>query len=414
LKKREKLKINLPEKFFPYLIFLLPFVFALNPAEKIDLSVIRILIPMLFLWWLATSFLSKNLLVDTRFRFWALTSLFFLSLASLGWAEEKEWAARKILFLGSIFPLYLIGFSYFSKKSNHFDQFCKFLSISSLVTAFIGIIQFLSQFIFSINSVLNFHHRLTPFFLGNNFAQQVKEYNSWAVNLRGETFLRAFGTFPDPHLFAIFLNLSLPFVFYNYLKTKQKKYLAISLLIFLAVLFSFSRAGYLALFALIGGGIFLLNIFKKNFTAFLAFSIAILISLSFFGPRLLSSFNLQEGSVSGRIEMLSESWQIFSNQPLTGTGIGNLPKEINNQTDYRDPVYAHNLFLDFASELGILGLILLSLFILAPLKKIFRAEADLKTKVVMLAILALLVHSMFETPFYSVRVFPLILAIISI
>ncbi|MFW5884964.1 MAG: O-antigen ligase family protein [Patescibacteria group bacterium] len=414
MKKQKILKNNLPEKIFPFLVFLLPFVFALNPADKIDLAVIRILIPALFLWWLAASLLNKNLLIDTRFRFWALASLLFLSLISLNWAEEKEWAVRKILFLGSVFPLYFLSFSYFRKKTGNFDRFCKFLSLSAFATALLGIIQFFSQFIFSIDSVLSFHHRLTPFFLGNNFAEQVKEYNSWAVNLGGETFLRAFGTFPDPHLFAIFLNLSLPFVFYNYLKTKQKKYLAISLLIFLAVLLSFSRAGYLALFVLIGAGVFLLNIFKKSFPAFLVFLVVILISLNFFGPRLLSSFNLQEGSVSGRIEMLSKSWQVFADRPLTGAGIGNLPGEIDSQTDYRDPVYAHNLFLDFASELGILGLFLLGLFVLAPLKKFLQAEVDLKTKIVMLAVLALLVHSMFETPFYSVRVFPLILTIISI
>jgi O-antigen ligase len=197
------------------------------------------------------------------------------------------------------------------------------------------------------------------------------------------------------------------------LKTKQKKYLIIIFALILGVFLSFSRAGYLAISVLFITSIILLKPFKRNFLILLTSSLIFLAFVGIFHQRFLSSFDLQEGSVSGRIEMLEKSWQVLKDNPLKGVGIGNLPAVLDNNDDYRKPVYAHNLFLDFASELGIIGLMLLSATVLAPLSEIFK-KPGLKRKIIALAVLVLLVHAMFETPFYSVRVFPLILIILSI
>ncbi|MFO7807589.1 MAG: O-antigen ligase family protein [Candidatus Moraniibacteriota bacterium] len=412
MNKHKNAKEGIISILFIFSVFFLPFTFALNPNDNIDLSIVRILIPSLFLIWLGVSLFKKKLFIDTRFRFWALIGLVFLSFVSILWSEEPYWAFRKSLFLASILPIYFISFSYFKNKSK-FNKFSKALCFSALLVALLGIVQFFSQFFFDLNSILSFHQKITPFFLGNNFAKEVAEYNSWLVNIKGQTILRSFAVFPDPHLFSIFLNLSLPFILYNYLKTKQKRYLIIIFLVLLGVFLSFSRAGYLAVFVLFVISIFFFKPFKKNFLVFL-FSLLVFLSLlGVFHQRFLSAFNLQEGSVSGRLEMLEKSWQVFKENPLKGTGIGNLPAVLDSNNDYRKPVYAHNLFLDFASELGVIGLTFLSITILAPMIVIFK-KPGLKRKIIALSILALLIHSMFETPFYSVRVFPLILIILSI
>src|SRR6266702_3927689 len=89
--------------------FLLPFQFALSPAKDIDLAIIRIIIPLLFLLYLLfaiknkTDFSHKNKL--------SLLLLLFLALATISLLSSSNlfWSLRKLLFLFSIFPIYFLA-----------------------------------------------------------------------------------------------------------------------------------------------------------------------------------------------------------------------------------------------------------------------------------------------------------------
>ena len=48
-------------------------------------------------------------------------------------------------------------------------------------------------------------------------------------------------------------------------------------------------------------------------------------------------------------------------------GIGNFSRYIDPESSYRLPIYAHNLFLDFSSETGIICAGLLLLLLLSPI-----------------------------------------------
>ncbi|MDZ7611171.1 MAG: O-antigen ligase family protein [Candidatus Moranbacteria bacterium] len=409
IKKGEGKTVFIP---FLLLVFILPFVFALNPGSSIDLSAVRVAIPLLFLLWLAVFLFKKNLLIDVRWRFWALLALILLSFVSVLWAEEEAWAIRKSLFLASVFPIYFVAFSFFKKRGGFF-QFSKVLSWSAFLTAFLGVVQFFSQFFIGLETILRLQRKVAPFFLGNNFAEEVIQYNSWMVNLGGHTLLRSFAVFPDPHLFAIFLTLSLPFTIYAYLKSEKRIYLIISTFILAGLFLSFSRAAYLGVLAIFFASVFAIKPFKRNVLVVLVSLLMLFSLVAVFHQRFFSIFDLKEGSVSSRVEMLEKSWQVFAQNPVKGVGIGNLPKAVEYSSSYRQPIYAHNLFLDFASELGLIGLSLLSIAVGAPLAYLFKG-ATLEQKITAISVLALLVLAMFETPFYSVRVFPLILIILAI
>ncbi len=94
------------EKFFYLLVLSLPFSFALNPKEGIDLSFVRVLIVLLFFFWLAKSLAQKELLIDKRPRFWLwIMFLFWIGISSF-WSLSPERTLRKSLFFFSFAPLY--------------------------------------------------------------------------------------------------------------------------------------------------------------------------------------------------------------------------------------------------------------------------------------------------------------------
>lgn len=204
----------------------------------------------------------------------------------------------------------------------------------------------------------------------------------------GNKIIRSYGTFPHPNLLAIFLLLALGCGWWLWLqenKKIKKKYLAIGLLfISVGIISTYSRGGILAsallltIFLITNRKLFstLLNLNKKNFSLFqkilMRLSILLLIFLIFFStyrvlaPRLCYKC-AGENSIELRQIYSYYAQKIIAENRLLGVGLGNftltLKKKSNNLANYEiQPV--HNLYLLIAAELGILGLILWSLFIL--------------------------------------------------
>ena len=73
-----------------------------------------------------------------------------------------------------------------------------------------------------------------------------------------------------------------------------------------------------------------------------------------------SIFDLKEGSNVGRLEMWKKSAEVALDNPFSGVGIGNYPLEVKASADYREPITAHNTYLDIASETGIISLLVLA------------------------------------------------------
>jgi O-antigen ligase len=414
------------KKFLLFFIFFLPFQFALNPVAGIDLSIARLLIVFAFLIWIFSSLSKKKITVKNNLITWGLISFLALSFLSIIKAEEISWAIRKFLVFVSIFPLYFL-ITYYFKKTD-FPKIGKIILLSSTITACLGILQFLSQFIWGPRAIFVFWSKyLAKFFLGGAFSQSVIAHPSWWVNVSGKTFLRATSFFPDPHMFSFFLGISLPLTIPFLLKKKMSLrhyvfYGSVAFINFIALLLTFSRGGYLGL--LIAGFWLLVwlfkNLSKKQKLLIITASLLLIITILIVNPlrvRLLSIFDLSEGSIAGRIVIWQQAFSIWLNNFWLGVGIGNYSYYLNPLYNYRLPVYAHNTYLDIGVEMGIFALIAwISIFVYAIYKliKIVNIKLRIQSIALSTSLIYFLTHSFFDTPIYSPRILPFLIIILSL
>jgi O-antigen ligase len=398
---------------------LLPFQIALNPSEGIDLASIRAIIIALFFLWLAIGLKKKRVEIKKGFISALILIFLFINLASIIVSRNTDWSIRKLLFIFSIFPIYFLVSSLIS-NSRMAERTTKFLVFGGSLAAMVGIVQFFLQFIIGLEKTYSLwaQYMAVPF-LGNTFSRVVLENPSWLVNISGKTYLRAVSVFPDPHMLSFYLGLLMPLSLGMALKFKKPAYFFSFGAIFLCNILTFSRGGYVGLLA---GLVAILFVFWSRFSikykiaSFLIATVAIGI-LFFPGPvsnRLFSSLNLREGSNMGRLEMWEKAYAVSLSNPLLGVGIGNYPLEVKPSADYREPIYAHNTYLDIASESGILNafvwIAILAMSIAAFIKKAGREKLFLWLAI---GLIIFSVHSMFETALYSPTVLTLLLFIIS-
>jgi len=468
------------QKAFYFLIFYIPFQIALNPFEGIDLASIRILIILLFFAWLLFSLSQKKLFIPEAIQTWLILIFLFIVFLSFCYAPEQERALRKTLFLFNIVPLYFVSASLTRNK----EQINKIISISifaALLAGIIGLIQFSSQFIISQNKITNFWAEIiSPIFYGKSFSAQIISLPSWFVNIGGETFLRAFGFFPDPHMFSFYLGLIIPLVLTYLIFGKnrkegevasprlQRKYnlegdirecrlcekltratrrrvalkkgneflplykggirgiflFIILIILILSVLLSFSRGGYLGMFVGLSSVIILSWKFLIQKTRIILALIIFAAIISLFilqnpiAGRISSIINLEEGSNVGRLMIWRQAIDVFREHFVFGVGIGNYSFYLFPEEKYRMPIYAHNTYLDIASEMGIFALIVwIGIFLTSfwQLLKIIKKTADKKLRTISIGLFGGLiwfsVHCFFETPIYSPQVLAMLMVI---
>lgn len=408
-------------------IFLLtlPFQVALSPIPGIDLSGARIFALALFLFWLTTGLFRKKLFIPTSFEALLLVSFVFLSCVSFLWAENPWWAARRATFFLSFFPVFFV----FSALVREFGKKAVSVLLQSFVlgaaaAALVGIIQSISQLFFGPGPVFRFWiGYVMPAFLGGSFADSVAEYPSLLANIGGATVLRATALFPDPHMFAFYMGLALPIAFGLALLARPTHekifFFSASFLILAADLLSFSRGGYvgLAFGAVLAGAMALRQVKGTRPLLFVAgISFAFLALLFIDNPikeRLFSSFSLADGSNQGRVALWKAAAEDISERPLLGYGIGNYPLTVKPTAEYREPIYAHNLFLDIASETGFLGgAFFFTVFFMVFWKFLKNRSILFSAPAVSFAIF--FGHALFDLPLYSVHILPVLLLFLAL
>ncbi len=416
-------------KILLFFLFFLPFQWALNPLEGVDLIWGRLLVLFLLLFWLIQSLLKKKIFLRWDKQFFFFFSFIISIFLSLFFTSNLSWSWRKIFFLFSWIPLYFIinHLVIFDKKNN--EKILKAIVLGSGLSAMIGIGQFFMQFLLGLDKWLIFWRKISVFFLGKNFGESVLEYSSWLVNIKGETIFRAIAFFPDPHIAGFYWEMTFFLAGVLFLTTHKKIYGGITLMIFLALILTFSRGAY---FGFLGSLFlfFLINVLKikkdyyknlffqkkKPWLSFLAI-VLILLLISPLNHRLISSFNLSEGSNAERLYNWQQAIKIIKNYGGWGVGIGNYSLSVKPSASYREPIYAHNLYFDIWSELGIIGIIswtgiIISSFLINYNK--FFKNNNLIALGVLLSLVAFSFHSFFETALYSVHIFPLLLVLLAI
>lgn len=408
--------------------FLLPFQFALSPKEGFDLAVIRLVSPLLVLGWLLCGLLRRRIILPDILTTFFLTGFLVITSLSVFWSENRDFALRKEFFLLSFLPLLIVLSSVFEERKEFLPLLLKSFVYGAFLSACSGIAFFLSQFLFGVEKVFAFlTGSILPFFLGTAFAQSVAEHPSLLVNISGATILRASGVFPDPHMFAFYLGMASPIALAFTLLASSQKKKRIWSLVFVTILFadllSFSRGGYVGLLA---GGIFFLFVSgalsywsqrQKMGVFFLIPFLVTAIFLSPFGTRFLSSFSHTDGSNVERLRLWEEAVIHIGERPFFGVGLGNYPLLVKPGASYREPIYAHNLFLDIAVEVGVVGLFFFLGMLVLSSARLFLwwkiKKDDWLAPSLLTALVIFLAHAFFETPLFSVHVLPALLLLIA-
>lgn len=406
-------------------LLVLPFQMALNPVEGIDLPFARVFAVILFFFWLARELSNRRFFIPIRQETFFLLSFLFVAVASFLWAENPARALRRATFLLSFIPLFLV----FSSIVLEFGAEGRKGLVSAFVTgsagvALVGIGEFFLQFFIGVGPAFHLWvERVLPIFLGSSFAEAVLAFPSLLVNIAGTTVLRASAFFPDPHMFAFYMGLSIPLSFALGVLAptggKRKLFFSLALLLFLADLLSFSRGGYVGLLAglLLTFILFLPSVDWKRKFIILAVTASVVFGAFFldtpFRDRLLSSFSLSEGSNKGRLVLWEEGIGNIARQPFFGYGLGNYPLVVNPTATSREPIYIHNLPLDIASETGLVGMAFFLLAFFWILIRLFRST-DALSRSVAVALVVFLGHALFENPLYSVHVLPALMLLFSL
>lgn len=399
------------------LAVLLPFQFALNIAPGIDLAVVRVIILGLFVFVVCKSLIDKKFIIPINWQSIFLIVFFVLNIFSLFFADNLMFAIRKILFLTSMIPLYFVVVYILSNSEERFRKFVKYLAWGGILSVFVGISIFLGQYILGIDAVMGFYGKIGHYFWGQSFSESILNYQSFLVNIGSVDYLRMASLFPDPHNFALFAGiisfLTLPLFLISANKSKKEAvfYGVISLLCFLSVFLSFSRAAYLALGVSLVVVLAIVVMARDNSNKTVIGVISALLFIVFlFSPakdRFLDIFSLEDGSNIERMQILKNGLSILKDNWLFGVGVGNAPSAYNENIDYRNPANSHNTYLEIAIENGVLGLAVWCLLVFGTIiqliKLVVKKQGEGRFYVLCLigSLLFFAIHSFFEVFLYS-------------
>jgi len=411
------------------LIAYLPFQIALNPRPGFDLASSRVFIILLFIVY-SVNIVRKNNLFPWKIFYNNIRSiglLFFLTLAGLSIIGTGNifWGLRKTIFFLSVFPIYFLTIALVNKWHQK-KKIILILTSSAGLVAFVGLLQFLAQFIFNLERVYAFWAiNIIPIFSGFNLGSMILAYPSLLVNINGQTIMRAFSFFSDPHMFSFYLGLILPLGIVYSLLIKDKKILFLNFsLLFFVLLLTFTRGAYLAVtisFIVLSFLIYKYLKDKKTACLLLLILLIFIVPITPIADRFYSTFNLSEGSNIGRLEMWKQASKIGFSNFWQGIGLGNYALTVDAQFDYRNPVTAHNLYLDIFSEMGIFGLLVWLFLILGTISQLFcklKKMKNEKEKYIFIGLIGsliyFLIHSCFETAIYSPTVLAVLMVILGI
>ncbi len=349
---------------------------------------------------------------------WLILGLLATTFISIFFAPDKMVAVFSYL-------KFLLGIGLFwLMVSASYDKLKLIISFLSGITiqAGLAIWQFISQSGFSAKWLGMALHQATD--LG---ASVIETMGSDGI---GERWLRAYGGLDHPNILGgllvigilVAINLiangkSLPAVKNKFINLIS--WLSL-LLFFIALIFTWSRAAWLALFICLAV-LLIIGLVRKNLLRqksileiilVLGLILFILFNLyqNLFVTRTLQNERLEIKSYNERIMSYKNFFQIIKNNWLTGTGIGNytliLHDQINKNLASFNYQPVHNTFLLIWAESGIMGLIfflsLIAYLIIKIFKSAYRSKGD-NLELNIILITAIMVMMMFDHWWWSLH-----------
>ena len=191
----------------------------------------------------------------------------------------------------------------------------------------------------------------------------------------GPRILRAYGSFPHPNILGGFAFVSLVGPASLFLVNRKPNYPALILFNFGIILIglTFSRSAWLGLFTFMILLILKSKYFERRNVIYLLASSAITIFLTIYPLRDLvftrisnAPVETEQRSTLGRSQLNQEALELIRQHPIAGVGIGSFILEYGSYAPEDaniEPV--HNILLLAGAELGIFGLILISVIFIS-------------------------------------------------
>ena len=212
--------------------------------------------------------------------------------------------------------------------------------------------------------------------------------------------------FSNPNILAVYLLLFFPPSLWAIVSTKSKGRLCVfytttAIFTALCILFTWSRGAWLGFF--LECLLFLLFYSKKSRRATLFLPLPLLLSIPVLPQnvqnRLFSIGDLGESSIRYRLQTWQGTCQMFAHHPV-GIGVGEWAWRIIYPhyavSGTSRVMHSHNIFLQFATELGIVGLVVFLLLIAVSLRHAIRQ----KNLVALCAVAGVLVMGCFDHLWY--------------
>jgi O-antigen ligase len=396
-----------PEDSLSLTIMSIPLFVALPISDSFDsMANWRILIVVLFFCLFfkkgISAFIAKDssgrYVIKEKFKHYGLEYLllwfFVIAALSILVASYKILAIKKLLFLGNILVLFVIIRNLARSKEAIF-KIIKSAAVGAIAVIGVSLIQLLVTLFVPLYNFWQFWAgRVILAFYGRNLSQLLSYSNTWfSYFSNSPPILRVFSVFPDSHSLAMFSILSLPVflalaVYFNDQKPKKIFFWTMSVLALLGAVLSGSRGVWLSFIPVLAAAVLLyfkkINRYltKKVMSGLLLF-VAVFLLSSFYAPlyykaqslqgnmdeEALNLFNrarsisdLDELSNKTRLEIWGASIKSILGHPLLGVGLGNYITVLNEDASAaKQGASAHNLYLDFTTEIGILGGLLLIL-----------------------------------------------------
>lgn len=207
---------------------------------------------------------------------------------------------------------------------------------------------------------------ISAFVVGIDGVSQYFTHKDFIRHRPSLEFSRIYASFGTPNDFGCYLISILPFVlsllFMKSCTKKTRIFLGILfILLFSCLVLTVSRGAWLAFLAIA----LLLNVWMPSLRfLFLFLGLFIVSSFMFLPPlvrvRLTNFFSFLDQSSLDRKMLWEAGWKMFISHPWLGLGLGTFMFNFENFVvkNYPNSIsYAHNCYLQMASEIGIIGLI---------------------------------------------------------
>lgn len=390
---------------------------------------------------------------DYPFSFYFLV-FFVLALWSLIPAPDFLVGVKRIIYFINLSLIAFVIYDLVKKRPDFAKELAKNILISGILVAIVAVFQLISVYLVSIYEFVDFWAGSVQLgFYGWQWSQIAQETNTWFAYFGQSLSLRVFSTFPDSHSFPFFILMAIPSLlawsltkvfqknenqtFKKLVRIRSSLLIALLPIFYLLAILSGTRGIWLAVLGPVLLLPFLIKKAKtrenKNILKYLAVHLVIFVLLfsvaypimgsdqfqirksssEILNKRVRSILDLEETSNRGRILIWKATVKSIIKNPLLGVGIGNYPVVLSQNTEYaKAGSSAHNLYLNVAAEIGLLGLCgFLGMLWLILLRgfRVFAESGDIFIKIYsagfVLYIIWLLFYSLTDAVLFDERAF---------